>query len=145
MPNYFYIQSQLNHFVLTIDGFSLGGDLVMYPAYGGANQLWQWGGDDTLVSKIGLVADIQGARDEEGASCISWYPNSGRNQKWRYESSTIKSTMNNLVMDIAGGGTGITADVQMCKATGNLESEVGVGARKYSRRNGKLFLHTKSA
>ena len=95
----------------------------MYPAYGGANQLWQWGGDDTLVSKIGLVADIQGARDEEGASCIGWYPNSSRNQKWRYENGTIKSAMNNLVMDIAGGGTGITADVQMCKATGNLDQK----------------------
>ena len=120
MPNYLYIQSQLNHFVLTIDGFSLGGDLVMYPAHGGVNQLWHWGADDALVSKMGLVADIKGERDEEGTSCIGWYPNSGRNQKWRYENGTIKSTMNNLVMDIADEGAGITAAVQMWDASESL-------------------------
>ena len=76
--------------------------------------------DDTLVSKIGLVADIQGARDEEGASCIGWKPHSGRNQKWRYENGTIKSTMNNLAMDIADEGTGVTAAVQMWDATESL-------------------------
>jgi len=56
----------------------------------------------TLASKMGLVADIQGGCYEKGTSCIRWYPNSGQNQKWRYENGTIKSTMNNLVMDIAG-------------------------------------------
>jgi len=86
---------------VSIDGFELGGALVMYPAYGGANQLWQWGGDNTLVSKMGLVVDIQGGRNEKGTSCIGWYPNSGQNQKWRYENGTNKSTMNNLLIDKA--------------------------------------------
>ena len=125
MSNYFYIQSQLsvNKLVLTIDGFQHGGDLVMYPAYGGANQLWKWGPDDTLVSKMGLVADTQGACNEEGTPCIGWNPNNGANQKWLFENDEIKSTMNNLVMDIAEGDKGIAAFVHMWEATGNLNQK----------------------
>ena len=89
MSSYFYIQSQLKHLVVSVDGFDLGGDLVMYPAYRGANQLWQWGGDNTVVRKMGLVADIQGGCYEKGTSCTRWYPNSGQNQKWMYENGTI--------------------------------------------------------
>ena len=39
----------------------------MYPAYGGANQLWTWEPNDTLVSKMGLVADISGVNRATGA------------------------------------------------------------------------------
>ena len=123
MSNYFYIQSQLNQLVVTIDGFQLDGTLAMYPVYGGANQLWKWGVDNTtLVSKMGLVADIKDASKEEGASCIGWYPNDAVNQKWKFENDEIKSTMNNLVMTIAerDGGTAIAASVQMMEANGNL-------------------------
>ena len=123
MSNYFYIQSQLNHFVLTIDGFKLDGDLVMYPAYGGANQLWKWGPDDTLVSKMGLVADIKDDNSGSGASCIGWFPNGGANQKWKYENGAIKSTMNGLVMDIAEGDAKVSACVQMWEESGNLNQE----------------------
>jgi len=139
MSNYFYIQSQLNHFVLSIDGFELGGDLVMYPAYGGANQLWQWGGDNTLVSKMGLVADIQGGRNEKGTSCIGWYPNSGQNQKWCYENGTIKSTMNNLVMDIAEEGTGITASVHTWEVTGSLGQKWALVPANYQEEMPNYF------
>ena len=81
MSGYFYIQSQLNKLVLTINGFTLGGLLVMYPAYGGANQLWTWGPNDTLVSKMGLVADVGGVNRDTGAKCFGYFPNGGVNQK----------------------------------------------------------------
>ena len=43
---------------------------MMYPAYGGANQLWTWEPNDTLVSKMGLVADISGVNRATGAKYI---------------------------------------------------------------------------
>ena len=97
----------------------------MYPVYGGANQLWKWGVDNTLVSKMGLVADIKAASEEKRASCIGWYPNDGVTQKWQFENDEIKSTMNNLVMAIAerDEGIAIAASVQMMEATGNLNQK----------------------
>ena len=117
MSGYFYVQSQLNQLVLTIDAFTKGGNLVMYPAYGGANQLWKFGPDDTLVSKMGLVAGAQDTR------CIGWLPTGGANQKWQYKNDAIKSTMKYLVMDITKGDTEISATVQISEENGNLSQK----------------------
>ena len=120
MSNYFYIQSRLNGLVLTINGLEKGGNLIMYTPYGGANQLWKWGPDGTLVSQMGLVADIQGVNHASGTHCIGWNPNGGANQKWRFDHSTgvITSTMNNLVMDVANQDTKMSAHVIMWSRNG---------------------------
>ncbi|CAH3159763.1 unnamed protein product, partial [Porites lobata] len=123
MSEYFYIQSQLNNLVLTIDGFTLGGLLAMYPAYGGANQLWTWGPNDTLVSKMGLVADVSGVNRDAGAECIGYFPNGGVNQKWIYRNGQIVSIMNNLVLDIQDGDTTVSTPVQMWQDNGTLQQK----------------------
>ena len=113
MSRFFYIQSRLNQLVLTIDGFSFGGKLLMYPAYGGANQLWSWGPNNTLVSKMGLVADVFQANNDPGTNCIGYCPNGGENQNWQYKNGQIISTMNGLVMEIKDGNTNVATEVQM--------------------------------
>lgn len=94
----------------------------MYPAYGGANQLWKWAVDNTLVSKMGLVADI---KDEKGPSCIGWYPHDGAKQKWQFESNKMKSTMNNLVMTIEERvqGIALASFIQLREDTGNINQK----------------------
>ena len=109
---YCYIQSNLNpQLVLTIGGLKHGEDLVMYPAYGGPNQLWRLD-DPFLVSKIGLVAD--GKKLEKGSQCCGWFNHGGDNQKWTYNEDTCEIvSMGNcqLVMDIKGGEDKTTAPV----------------------------------
>ena len=123
MSEYFYIQSQLNNLVLTIDGFTLGGLLTMYPAYGGANQLWTWGPNDTLVSKMDLVADVSDVNRDAGAECIGYFPNGGVNPKWIYRNGQIVSIMNNLVLDIQDGDTTVSTPVQMWQDNGTLQQK----------------------
>ena len=69
MSGYFYIQSELNNLVVTVEGFQNDGWLTLYPAYGGANQLWKWGANNRLVSKMGLVADTK--TWDETSKCIA--------------------------------------------------------------------------
>ena len=135
MSLYFYIKSQLNNLVLTIDGFTQGGLLVMYPAYGGAHQLWTWGPNDTLVSKMGLVVDVSRGNRDAGAECIGYFPNGGVNQKWIYRNGQIVSIINNHVIDIKNGDTTVSTPVQLWHDNGELqqkwcfvpESEIPVG------------------
>ena len=123
MSGYFYIKSQLNQLVLTIDGFKLSGLLVMYPAYGGANQLWKWGPNGTLVSKMGLVADVSDVNRDAGAKCIGYFPNDGVNQKWIYRNDQIASRMNNLVIEIPNGDRKVSTQVQMWQDCGTLQQK----------------------
>ena len=120
---YFYIKSQLNQLVLTIDGFTLRGLLVMYPEYGGANQLWTWGPNDTLVSKMGLVADVSDVNRDAVAKCIGYFPNDGVNQKWIYRNDQIASRMNNLVIEIPNGDRKVSTSVQMWHDSGTLQQK----------------------
>lgn len=124
MSGYFYVQTQLqSQSVLTIDGFTVNGLLAMYPKYGGANQLWKWGPNDTLVSKMGLVADVKDGSIVPGTKCIGYFPAGGVNQKWIYENSQIISKMNNLVIDITDANTTVSTPVQMWQNTGKLQQK----------------------
>lgn len=85
MTKYFYIQNQQTKLVATIDGFQLGGKLKLYPAYGGANQLWNWGINNSLVSKMGLVA----AFDKNSWVCIAVLPANA--SSWQYTNDLLKT------------------------------------------------------
>ncbi|KAL9968187.1 hypothetical protein ACROYT_G026530 [Oculina patagonica] len=101
MSQYFYIVSQLNGYVLDISESKKGGDVVNYPAHGGANQLWRWDTRSRFASKLGLVLDISGGNKAPGTHCIGWDAHDGLNQKWRFEEGSIKSNLNDLVIDVA--------------------------------------------
>lgn len=119
MSGYFYLQTQLrSQFVLTIDGFTVSGLLAMYPIYGGANQLWKFGPNDTLVSKMGLVADVKDGSTVPKTNCIGYFPTGADNQKWSYENGQIISKLNDLVIDITDADTTVSTPVQMWQNTG---------------------------
>ena len=97
---YFFIVNQTNGLVLDISTGTKGGDLVLKEAHGKPSQLWRWDEDCRLVSKLGLVADIKCKNKKEGAVCHAWDAHDGLNQKWRVEEGAIKSSLNNLVIDV---------------------------------------------
>ncbi|KAL9968189.1 hypothetical protein ACROYT_G026532 [Oculina patagonica] len=101
MNQFFFIVSRYNGFVLDISTGYRGGNLVLSEADGRFSQLWRWDEDCRLISKLGLVADIEGKRKKVGAACHAWNPHDGLNQKWRVEEGAIKSNLNNLVIDAA--------------------------------------------
>lgn len=84
MSKYFYIQNHQTKLVATIDGFQLGGKLKLYPAYGGANQLWKWGINKSLVSKMGLAA----AFDKNTWVCMAGLPTGS---SWQYTNNLLKT------------------------------------------------------
>lgn len=96
MSDYFYIVSELNGFVLEIDGL----DVLNKPQHGGPNQLWKWDGCQ-LVSKFNdLVLDVHRKNKAPGTKCIGWTSKNGLNQKWRFEEGLLKSHLNGLVLDV---------------------------------------------
>ena len=85
MSKYFYIRNQLNNLVVTVDMFQCGGYLRLYPAYKGANQLWKWGANNSLVSKMGLAAD------RDGSYCVANPPTGIEQQSWQYTNDLMKN------------------------------------------------------
>ncbi len=112
---YFYITSELNGKVVTVDRGTL--EPTMNSKHGGDNQLWNWEGE-TLVSKYlrrrlevsderakehddrfrwiregrylvtkvnNDVLDIDGANKDDGAKLISWKRHGKDNQRWKIE------------------------------------------------------------
>ena len=116
MSKYFYIQSQLNNLVVTVDGFQYGGYLRLYPAYRGANQLWMWGANNSLVSKMGLVADLY------GSYCVANPPTGIKQQSWEYTNTMMKNNgKNGSVM--TAGGTAIASYPYVAKVSGELNQK----------------------
>ncbi|KAL9968188.1 hypothetical protein ACROYT_G026531 [Oculina patagonica] len=111
---YFFIASQHNGLVLDISAGKKGGKLVLSEADGGPSQLWRWDEDCRLVSKLDLVADIEGKSKKAGAVCHAWNAHDGLNQKWRFEEGAIKSNLNGLVIDA------VTQLVSMQEVNGTL-------------------------
>ena len=110
---YFFIASQQNGFVLDISTAEKGGNLFLSKAHGRPGQLWRWDEDCRLVSKLGLVADIEGKSKKAGAVCHAWNAHDDLNQKWRFEEGAIKSNLNNLVIDA------VTQSVSMHEVNGS--------------------------
>ena len=100
MSAYFYIQSLLINLVVTVEGFQCDADLRLYPAYGGANQLWKWGANNSLVSKMGLVADYY--YHDPRFLCFASTPTGTEKQSWQYA--------NNLLINKGKNGSVMTAD-----------------------------------
>ena len=97
---YFYIVNQTKKSGLDISTEGKDGDLVLSEANGKPSQLWRWDEDCRLVSKLGLVAAIKGMIKKAGAVCHAWKAHDGLNQKWRVEEGAIKSSLNDLVIDV---------------------------------------------
>ena len=89
MSAYFYIQSLLNNLVVTVEGFRCDGDLRLYPAYGGANQLWKWGANNSLVSKMGLFADYY--YHDPRFIFFAGTPTGTEKQSWQYANNLMKN------------------------------------------------------
>ena len=116
MSKYFYIQSQLNNLVVTVDGFQYGGYLRLYPAYGGANQLWKWEANNSLVSKMGLVADL------DGSYCVANPPTGIEQQSWEYTNDLMKNNgENGSVMTV--DGTAIASYPYVAEVSGELNQK----------------------
>ena len=96
---YFFIVNQHYGLVLDISTGKKDGDLVLREAHGRPGQLWRWDEDCRLVTKLGLVADIEGKSKKAGAVCHAWDAHDGLNQKWRVEEGAITSNLSNLVID----------------------------------------------
>ena len=115
---YFFIKSQLNDFVIDIEGKSKadGARLISYPEKdsGTENQLWRFepgpDGFYFIVSKLnGHVIDIKGSDTKPATQLISWPRNSpvSANQLWCLEPGPdgyyrIASKLNGYLIDITG-------------------------------------------
>lgn len=100
--DWFYIQSQLNGFVLEETGQE--NPVLVNPESGRDGQLWRWQGN-SLVSKNNLALDLMGPIDDDwgnGAVIIAWPPHNGENQIWKFESD--------LIVDL--GGTNFALEIE---------------------------------
>lgn len=123
MPGYFYIQSKLNQLVLTIEGFN-GGNLAMYPPYGGANQLWKWGPGDILVSKMGLALGSINPFGNPPFSLVALPPGSSTTLNWQYENDELEvTTPTTLVMDLLYENTEVSAAVGLYGRNGGYSNQ----------------------
>ena len=123
MPGYFYIQSKLNQLVLTIEGFN-GGNLAMYPPYGGANQLWKWGPGDILVSKMGLA--LGGIiSDNPPIHLLASPPGSSTTLNWLYQNDELIEITGliPLFMDLLKENTEVSAAVGLYERNGGYSNQ----------------------
>lgn len=119
--SWFFIQA-LNGLVMDIPGASEGKQMILYKKHGGNNQLWKWDSDGRLVSKSkGLVLDIAGDNDKEGASVIARKQKGANNQKWELRGEYIHSKFNDMVMQATGSEQG--AKIQLGSKTSSKEQK----------------------
>lgn len=115
--SYYMIRCKADKRVLDVAESKLGGDVILYEAHGGANQLWKLVKVDDMgmyeiesALKAGYVLDAKGnaAKDGDGLCCYKRH--GGPNQRWHLMANgdgtyTIVSNMaRKLVLDCKGGG-----------------------------------------
>jgi hypothetical protein len=92
--------------VLDIEGASKadGAKAIIWSPNGGANQKFAIKGATITSVNSGKVLDASGGL-KQGAQIIQWPGHGGPNQQWLYDpaTQTIKSTTQNLVLDVKGG------------------------------------------
>jgi hypothetical protein len=92
--------------VLDIAGGSTadGGKVIIWEPNGGDNQKFKVKGKTITSVKSKKVLDASGGL-KQGAGIIQYGPHGGPNQQWVYDraTKTIKSTTQNLVLDVKGG------------------------------------------
>ena len=116
MSSWYYITAH-NGLVLDIHSSAKGGKLILYHKHGGDNQLWRFQ-DGLLVSKAGLVADVEGSNTNHGASICAWDRHSGLNQKFHQINDTIVSNLQGFVFDVKDGNMAANAEVILWPAHG---------------------------
>merc|ERR1712130_218662 len=92
-----------NGHVLDICNCEHGASLILHPKHGGDNQLWKFE-NGLLVSKTGLVADIEGGSTEQGAKVIAWDKHGGINQQFScYPTGVIMSNATGHALEVSSG------------------------------------------
>ena len=99
---WFFIESLFSGLVLDIEKSEKGGRIITYQKHGGDNQLWTWK-ENVLMSKTGLVLDVESSNTEQGAQTIAWDYHGGINQQWEIDGNHIISCLNGMVLDIKSG------------------------------------------
>lgn len=115
--NYYLIRCKADKRVLDVEGNKLGGDVILYEAHGGTNQLWKLVKVDEMgmyeietALKSGYVLDAKGNASEDGQGLCCYKRHGGVNQRWHLMNNgdgtyTIVSNMKRkLVLDCKGGG-----------------------------------------
>lgn len=113
---FFLIRCKANKRVIDVADRKLGGDVILYEAHGGANQLWKLNKVDDFgmyeiesALKAGYVLDARDNASEDGGGLCCWKRNNGVNQRWHLMANgdgsyTIISNMKRkLVLDCMGG------------------------------------------
>jgi hypothetical protein len=92
--------------VLDIEGGSVndGGKAILWSPNGGENQKFKIKNNAIFSVKSGKALDCSGGL-KQGGQIIQWTPHGQANQQWVYDPVTkaIKSTTQNLVLDVKGG------------------------------------------
>jgi hypothetical protein len=92
--------------VLDVSGGSVadGGKLIIWGPNGGDNQKFKFKKQGIFSVKSKKALDCSGGL-KQGGAIIQWAPHGRENQQWVYDraSQTIKSTTQNLVLDVNGG------------------------------------------
>merc|ERR1712179_311631 len=114
--SWYYITAS-NGMVLDIHSAKEGGKLILYNRHGGDNQLWRFQ-DGMLVSKTGLVADMQGASREPGTQLIAWQRHGEANQRFHQHNDSIVSNLHGLVFNVRDGNLRADAEVVMWPSHG---------------------------
>ncbi|MBR3158461.1 MAG: ricin-type beta-trefoil lectin domain protein [Atopobiaceae bacterium] len=115
--DYYLIRCKADKRVLDVSDNKLGGDVILYEAHGGANQLWKLVKVDDygmfeIQSKLNAnyVLDAKDNASKDGGGLCCWKRNNGVNQRWHLMANgdgtyTIVSNMKRkLVLDSKDGG-----------------------------------------
>lgn len=115
--DYYMIRCKADKRVIDVAGSKLGGEVCLYEAHGGDNQLWKLVkvddfGTYELQSKLNAeyVLDAKGNAASDGEGLCCWKRNKNVNQRWHLMANgdgtyTIVSNMKRkLVLDCKGGG-----------------------------------------
>ncbi|KAJ7363668.1 hypothetical protein OS493_009830 [Desmophyllum pertusum] len=107
MSQYFYIASRIQCKVPLVLEISSSKDIRVNPVRRAASdQLWKWDTGCRLVSKTGRVAAIKDGEKEERACLVAEDKKTDDfSQMWRVEQELIKSTLNDLVVEITGSAS----------------------------------------
>ena len=98
------LENVMNNKCLEIYGFhnENGAYAGMWDCWPGANQHWEWNGEELRNSMNGKCLEILGFHDEDGAGVGMWDCWGGANQHWYTEGGQIKSRFNNKCLEIYG-------------------------------------------
>ena len=114
---FYMLRCKADKRVLDVAQSKLGGDVILYDAHGGANQLWKLNKLDGMGTyeiesalKAGYVLDAKGNASEDGGGLCCYKRHGGQNQKWHLVPNgdgtynVVSCMARKLVLDCKGGG-----------------------------------------